>query len=233
MKDITGMKWGRLTAIAFTRRVGTIYYWIFKCDCGKEKELNVSDVKSGKIRSCGCLVKEAAKMRRISPSINNLNGRRFGRLTVIAFHGYSESKKSSALWMCKCDCGKNKVVKGGNLTNKNRSSQTLSCGCLREETLKTSSSLQAIHFEGTHIGRIKNKKIAENNTSGKTGVIFCKKYKKWNARISFKGKRYCLGYHAQLSDAIEARKKAESIVHDEFVEYYEKLKEEIQIEKNN
>ena len=47
---------------------------------------------------------------------------------------------------------------------------------------------------GTNLGRIKNKKIQKNNTSGCTGVSFHTCKGQWYARIAFKGKNYNLGY---------------------------------------
>lgn len=46
---------------------------------------------------------------------------------------------------------------------------------------------------GTNLGRIKNKKIQKNNTSGCTGVSFHTCKGQWYARIAFKGKNYNLG----------------------------------------
>lgn len=53
-KDIMGQKFGRLTAVKFIRKEKTYYYWLFKCDCGKEKIIRKDAVKSGdsKIRTC-------------------------------------------------------------------------------------------------------------------------------------------------------------------------------------
>lgn len=56
----------------------------------------------------------------------DLIGKRFGRLTVIAFAG---TVKQQSLWLCRCDCGREKVVRGRCLQNGN----TRSCGCLRSE----------------------------------------------------------------------------------------------------
>ena len=60
-KDITGEKFGMLTAIEFShtkvsdsgknRRT----YWVFQCECGNIKVLRVDQVKSGNTKSCGCL----------------------------------------------------------------------------------------------------------------------------------------------------------------------------------
>lgn len=66
-KDITGNKYGLLTAISWektekyiTKKSNrTVYhnYWKFRCECGKENVIRKGRVTSGKsaIRSCGCL----------------------------------------------------------------------------------------------------------------------------------------------------------------------------------
>jgi hypothetical protein len=48
-------------------------------------------------------------------------GVRYGRLVAVS---YSHSK-NGAYWLCRCDCGKQSVVKGGSLTV----GSTKSCGC--------------------------------------------------------------------------------------------------------
>ena len=65
-KDISGMKFGRLTAI---RKVGTTNgggrcsksIWLCKCDCGNEKEVLRNSLVSGNTNSCGCLETEVKK----------------------------------------------------------------------------------------------------------------------------------------------------------------------------
>lgn len=52
--DITGQKFGRLTALEFVRHDR----WRWRCDCGKIVEARPSMVKTGEIRSCGCLQSE-------------------------------------------------------------------------------------------------------------------------------------------------------------------------------
>ena len=54
-----------------------------------------------------------------------------------------------------------------------------------------------------------NRGIKSNNTSGVTGIQFYKKYNKWLAEISVKGKRINLGYFENKDDAIKVRKEAE------------------------
>lgn len=53
--------------------------------------------------------------------IIDLTGQRFGKLVVIT----RAESKNGARWLCKCDCGIEKVIQGGHL----RSGSTESCGC--------------------------------------------------------------------------------------------------------
>lgn len=61
--DITGQKFNRLTAVRQTvsddsgKRL-----WVFNCDCGNVVTLVGSLVKSGKVKSCGCLRAEVAQV---------------------------------------------------------------------------------------------------------------------------------------------------------------------------
>lgn len=58
-EDLTGQKFGRLTAIEY---VGNSK-WLCKCECGNEKIVYRGHLKSGAIRSCGCLHKDELKKR--------------------------------------------------------------------------------------------------------------------------------------------------------------------------
>lgn len=56
----------------------------------------------------------------------DLTGQRFGRLTVIE---YDHAEHDGAHWLCKCDCGTEKVIAGYLLRN----GATKSCGCLKSD----------------------------------------------------------------------------------------------------
>jgi len=56
-------------------------------------------------------------------------GIRYNRLVVIKFAG--RDWNNSILWLCKCDCGNEKIVTGSNL----QSGSMKSCGCLRRESI--------------------------------------------------------------------------------------------------
>lgn len=57
----------------------------------------------------------------------DLHGQRFGKLVVIAPAERAENGKTR--WLCRCDCGRETVVK----TNALRTGDTKSCGCLVKE----------------------------------------------------------------------------------------------------
>lgn len=59
----------------------------------------------------------------------DLVGKKFGRLTVLSKEP-SESRK--ARWLCRCDCGNEKILGTNRLT----SGKTRSCGCLRNEVAR-------------------------------------------------------------------------------------------------
>src|SRR3990167_6744070 len=58
--DISGKRFGRLIAISQDIKKG---FWLFKCDCGKEKSTWKNAVIRGKIKSCGCIRTEILKKR--------------------------------------------------------------------------------------------------------------------------------------------------------------------------
>ncbi len=65
----------------------------------------------------------------------NLIGQRFERLVVLERAEDEVDKKSGkhkTRWLCQCDCGNKKIVRGASLTN----GRIRSCGCLHKETCK-------------------------------------------------------------------------------------------------
>jgi group I intron endonuclease len=66
----------------------------------------------------------------LSPNLGkfiDLTGQKFGRLTVIEYMGSNRYRVS--MWLCKCDCGKEKTIHGGHL----KDGSIKSCGCLKRE----------------------------------------------------------------------------------------------------
>ena len=200
MTDLTGQRFGKWTVKGFDKIKGSSYLWKCVCDCGTEKSVDRSSLKSGYSKNCGCW-----KIK------TDISGLRFGRLIAIK----SIDKKDSAgslYWECQCDCGKTKNVSRRHLVN----GGTKSCGCLIENIVGNIP-----FFDGTSIGSIRSKKIFSNNTSGVRGVSWRRKQKRWRACIKFKSKNYELGSYENISDAAAIRKRAEEKIFGEFLEWYD------------
>lgn len=76
--------------------------------------------------------------------IRDLTGQTFGKLTVVSFAG---SNRRRVMWLCKCECGTEKAVRGDSLT----SGSTKSCGCINIKDLagKKFGKLTVVRFAGT------------------------------------------------------------------------------------
>ena len=57
----------------------------------------------------------------------NIKGEVFGRLRVIKTAGQGKGKDRHFLWLCRCSCGAQRIVRSSHLI----SGRTRSCGCLR------------------------------------------------------------------------------------------------------
>jgi hypothetical protein len=58
IKDISGEKFNRLTVIRKGKSVNRKTYWLCKCECGNETEVEGYSLKIGNTKSCGCLNRE-------------------------------------------------------------------------------------------------------------------------------------------------------------------------------
>lgn len=60
-KDYSGQRFGRITVVRYleeNEREFVNRRWLCKCDCGTIKQINIANLTSGNIRSCGCLQRE-------------------------------------------------------------------------------------------------------------------------------------------------------------------------------
>lgn len=203
-----GKKVGRWTVLRETRKNGKKYYEC-RCDCGTIKEIYYRSITTGVSQSCGCLRSEQRK-----ENVMDLTGQRFGKLFVVC----RDSRKDGGnwFWICECDCGNRKSVRGTSLL---RDGGTRSCGCDQREvaaktgknTILANSARQietnvAFH---TNFQVITSDKPPKNNTSGHKGVWWDKNRGMWQAYIQVHGKRKHLGRYGKLEDAVAARRRAE------------------------
>lgn len=126
-----------------------------------------------------------------------LKGVVFGRLTVIELFG--SNKHNSLQWLCKCSCGKEKVILGESL----KSGNTQSCGCFGSETKRKNR----IKHGESHKSRIygiwsgmRNRCNCKNRVTykyyGGRGISVCKE---WNDFPAFKNWALSNGYLDNLT----------------------------------
>lgn len=103
MKDITGQRSGRLTAIKpLYKDKNNAWHWECKCDCGNTSVVCIGNFKPNKTKSCGCSLSESAKKRANDINCNRVNyikkvdslvGQVFGQLKVLDIPEVSENFK--------------------------------------------------------------------------------------------------------------------------------------------
>jgi hypothetical protein len=93
--------------------------WLCRCDCGEEVVVLGCNLRYGKSRSCGC-----------RNGINRM-GVRYGMLVVV---GRPKKERRARVWLCRCDCGTEKWVRGDDLRSDDdmRDGGVKSCGCLHK-----------------------------------------------------------------------------------------------------
>ena len=119
--NLIGQRFGLLTVIERRPSKKGHSNWLCKCDCGTEKEILGTNLKTGKVVSCGCYHKKLISQMKTK----DLVGQKFGKLTVL--ERVSPIGENHMKWKCKCDCGNITVVAGTAL----KQGITKSCGCTR------------------------------------------------------------------------------------------------------
>lgn len=92
--DLTNQKFNKLLVLEESpnKKNGRVT-WTCQCDCGNIVDVTSKNLRNGTTQSCGCLKRK------------NLIGQKFGKLTVINYTN-RVSSGGSAIWECRCDCGK-------------------------------------------------------------------------------------------------------------------------------
>lgn len=182
-KNLTGMKFGRLTALEPVRteeKRGVI--WKFRCECGGEKEVPARYLIRGQTASCGCIQQEHRQRKDIA-------GERFGRLTAVRPTDQRDPG-DSVIWECECDCGNLIYYSVSRLG----SGCVKSCGCLYDVSRTRCSSYRQDLVEETSLSSLVGaKQCHSNNRSVYTGVCWNAQTGMWMAYINFQKKTVLSG----------------------------------------
>ncbi len=155
-------------------------------------------------------------------AIEDLSGRRFGKLTVLE----QTDRRSgySVVWKCKCDCGNTTFVSARNL----KSGGTVSCGCHRREmavkNLAKDPRANLGIVDKTNLSKIASGKPQRNSTTGVRGVTRLPDGR-YEAYIHLKGKRFRIGRYSTLDEAHVEREKAEERYFKPLLDEWERRKQ--------
>lgn len=241
-KDLTGSKFHRLTVISLgepyyekrnTSKCGYITRrtWNCLCDCGKNKN-NVQEklLKSGRIKSCGCLCKEQSK-------INGKSAKKFNQYDISKEYGIGYSSNNKKFYFDIEDYEKirmiNWIVKSNNYVEG-----------MDEQRNSISLHRLVMGFPNCHIDHINhnpqdnrkrnlrlvtreqnqaNTKIRKDNTSGIKGVYFSNIRGCWIGCMQVNHKQFSRGF-TNKEDAIKYRKYLEEKYQKEY-SYENSMKE--------
>ena len=138
--DITGQKFGRLTALELSSIASNgDYKWKCACDCGNLVTPRYNNLNRGLSQSCGCIAKEL-NSKRLSI---DLVGKVFGKFTVIGRVG---SRNGEVLWKARCDCGQieNRTI------SRLKTERAMCSNCKKIQT----SEVRTIDLIGRRFGRL-------------------------------------------------------------------------------
>ena len=131
------------------------------------------------------------------PKPLNLVGKRFGRLEVLK--RVENTKRKLTYWLCKCDCGNTKVIRGTHLV----AGKIKSCGCISIEKVKkrqTTHNLSKTRLYHIYLGikaRCYNPKNECYRIYGGRGITMCDDWK--NDFLSFYNWAINNGHREDLS----------------------------------
>lgn len=117
-------------------------------------------------------------------TVIDLTGRTINKWTVIE-RSFDRVQKNKAFWLCRCDCGMERIVLAGNLLTKS----SKSCGCLKRSA-EWKSTHRSSGFKhggsGTKeymawramINRCYNKNVESYSRYGARGISVCAEWRK-------------------------------------------------------
>jgi hypothetical protein len=210
-------KYGRLTILESLGRINNRYYSKCLCECGNIVIKRTDRVKHGNTRSCGCLGDETRKINapkaRKRQNRYHINGNIVEMFTASGYKFIID--KDDFEKVCDGNWYEDKAGYIEGRVNRHKIK-------LHRFIINCPKELEVDHINHDKSDNRKcnlrivtrsqnnmNHKLRKNSKSGKTGVNWYERGKKWEAGITVNKKHIYLGRYNNLADAIKARKDAE------------------------
>jgi hypothetical protein len=202
MLDITGQKYGRLTALQINHRIKNLTFWEFICDCGNSHVANIANVRFGHTTSCGCVSREAITKHGMHKTSEYHAWNRMKQRCLNPQEPHYHNYGGRGITLCKRweESFDNFIADVGRKPTPRHSIDRIdNNGNYEPSNVKWSTQTQ----------QCRNKRISKYNKTGCSGVWFNKRIGKFESSINVFQKKLILGYFASLEDAVAARKAAE------------------------
>lgn len=138
MENLEGKRFGKLIVLSdIMRHPGSNrIMWLCKCDCGNTRYVAAQHLKyytkKGTVMSCGCT--RGKFPTHPGMRTEDLSKRKIGKLTVSdKWEIRGEGKRQHTYWLCTCDCGITKWMRGSQLKYLITKQGDVSCGCNRRK----------------------------------------------------------------------------------------------------
>ena len=218
-KDITGQKYGRLTAIKRVASRCKQTYFLFRCDCGVEKEIHRTSVTRGVQVSCGC-----AKIKH-----GHSHSKREGRGRTLTYQSW-ESMKYRCSGNVPDRVFKNYAGKGVHVCDRwlDFSNFLFDMGVRpsKNHTIDRIDSDKS-YYPGNcrwvewHVQN-HNRKSISNSSSRFKGVHWCNTRNRWLSKIVIKKNNTYLGSFKTEIEAARAYNIAAKLAYGDFVRLNER-----------
>ena len=210
-EDLTGRRFGTLTVIGPEASRAGIALWRCRCDCGEERIVQGSHLRSGHTRSCGkwkCQGRQDTNFLRVPRKYFISPGDRFGRWTAVA----KLDKGDDNPWLMRCDCGTERILPAYTFAG----GQSTSCGCFARELNSETFDGKVGRQDGTSVSMITSTSPTCRSKTGIRGV-YPTKGGRYRASLGFKGTKHYLGEYSTIEQAVYARKIAEEIYYRDYL----------------
>ena len=249
-KDLSGMRFGRLTALYPTdTRKRKDVIWHCQCDCGKEADVPSSWLISGNKTSCGCRKGEALFYHNKYYDGTSIEQSMTERLMSNNTSGYTGVVWKRGGWSAEIVYKGTRYYLGHyDKIEDAAEARRRAKDRVREDAEGLLDEFNRDFPKPEPIPRVKTKVdytkvfnescrtipdvVRTNNTSGIAGVSL--KRGRWLAKITWQGVHYFMGTYETKEEAIRVRKGAEAILnenpenaHENLTEYKNKLKSKL------
>lgn len=192
MKVTVGQTFGQWTVLAPAGTHPKYHQtmWLCQCECGTQRAVIQQSLRNGRSTGCGC-----RKREKVSAHTAGLvhPGDRFGKWTVLseaAFH-VNPNGATQRQWLCRCDCGTERVVIQWSLRN----GDSVSCGCIvpvavrARHTTHGLSKTPEYHGWQMMVDRCTNPTSDNYAGYGGRGITVCDRWLKFENFIADMGRR--------------------------------------------